>query len=104
MLKAVASGNQRSYIMSINGVHVVTDEKKVPQMAYTDNVFTEKDFSSFGDKFYTIVQEADNGEDSEEVSADELPDPIGDDDEPPFDTKSDDSEPVDDMSWMANFQ
>lgn len=104
VLKAVASGNQRSYIMSINGVHVVTDEKKVPQMAYTDNVFTEKDFNSFGDKFYTIAQEADNGEDSEEVSADELPDPIGDDDEPPFNTKSDDSEPVDDMSWMANFQ
>ena len=94
----VASGNQRSQIMSINRLKVVKDENNELGFAFEENVYTEKEMDLFADKFFTIVNEVDStSEDSEEV------DPTDDGaDEPPFDT--DDSKPVDDMDWMKNFQ
>lgn len=94
----VASGNQRSQIMSINRLKVIKDENNELGFAFEENVYTEKEMDLFADKFFTIVNEVDSAsEDSEEV------DPTDDGaDEPPFDT--DDSKPVDDMDWMKNFQ
>lgn len=96
----VASGNQRTQIMSVNRIKVRKEDNR-PVGDFDQNVYTEKEMESFGDKFFTVVREFSENSTADTNTA--VSEPTNDDaDELPYDVQE--TTPMNDMDWMKTFQ